>query len=481
MTGSRKLSHAVRIWKIREYKGRRQTTYSVRWVVAGEEQHETFATWPLADGYRAKLLSFQQQGVPFDRVTGLPEPMLRERRRRSWYALASEYVDMKWPDAAPKSRSSIADTLATITPALLTTDRGRPSPEVLRRALYTWAFVSPKRKAGPADQELAAAISWIERNTVQVVDLEDPNEGAQLVRGALNLLARRIDGKRAKPNTIARKRAVFYNVLQYAIEEGLLTANPIDRLSWKTPKAVETVDKRVVVNRDQALALLAAVRSQGDIGQRLEAFFGCLYYAGLRPEEALELRKDNLASLPAEGWGELLLTTAAPRSGTSWTDNGRSSQRRGLKHRAEEDTRTVPMHPELVRLVQAHLDRFGTGSDGRLFVGPRGGAIGDSRYSKVWQAARKAALTPAEARSPLARRPYDLRHAALSTWLNAGVPATQVAEWAGNSVEVLLRVYAKCIVGQDEVAKRRIEEAMRDQDPGQDPEGPGKNFSGDSP
>ncbi len=34
--------------------------------------------------------------------------------------------------------------------------------------------------------------------------------------------------------------------------------------------------------------------------------------------------------------------------------------------------------------------------------------------------------------------PYDLRHAAMSTWLNGGVPAAQVAEWAGHSVEVLL-------------------------------------------
>jgi hypothetical protein len=43
------------------------------------------------------------------------------------------------------------------------------------------------------------------------------------------------------------------------------------------------------------------------------------------------------------------------------------------------------------------------------------------------------------------RAPYDLRHACVSTWLNAGVPATWVAEWAGHSVEVLMRVCAKCI------------------------------------
>ena len=70
-------------------------------------------------------------------------------------------------------------------------------------------------------------------------------------------------------------------------------------------------------------------------------------------------------------------------------------------------------------------------------------------------------LTPAEQASPLARRPYDLRYPCLSTWLNGGVYPTQVAEWAGHSVDVLLRIYAKCVVGQDELAKRRISEALR--------------------
>ena len=62
-------------------------------------------------------------------------------------------------------------------------------------------------------------------------------------------------------------------------------------------------------------------------------------------------------------------------------------------------------------------------------------------YGRAWQGARLLAFTPAVANSPLARRPYDLRHACLSTWLNGGVEPTQVAEWAGNSVQVLLRVY----------------------------------------
>jgi hypothetical protein len=44
---------------------------------------------------------------------------------------------------------------------------------------------------------------------------------------------------------------------------------------------------------------------------------------------------------------------------------------------------------------------------------------------------------------------------------NADVPAAQVAEWAGHSVDVLLRVFGKCIASQQVEAKRRIEDAMR--------------------
>jgi hypothetical protein len=47
----------------------------------------------------------------------------------------------------------------------------------------------------------------------------------------------------------------------------------------------------------------------------------------------------------------------------------------------------------------------------------------------------------------------------VSHWLNAGVSAPEVAERAGHTVDVL-RVYAKCIDGQQEIANKRIEDAL---------------------
>ena len=58
------------------------------------------------------------------------------------------------------------------------------------------------------------------------------------------------------------------------------------------------------------------------------------------------------------------------------------------------------------------------------------------------------------------RRPYDLRHAAVSLWLNCGVPATEVARRAGHGVAVLLKIYAHCIDGQADAANKRITVAL---------------------
>jgi integrase len=88
----------------------------------------------------------------------------------------------------------------------------------------------------------------------------------------------------------------------------------------------------------------------------------------------------------------------------------------------------VPCHPALSRCLRHHIEEFGTAPDGRLFRGERGGDLSESVYQRVWQSARLLAFTPAVVPSPLAGRPYDLRHACLSTWLNAGIDPTQVAE-----------------------------------------------------
>jgi len=92
--------------------------------------------------------------------------------------------------------------------------------------------------------------------------------------------------------------------------------------------------------------------------------------------------------------------------------------------------------------------------------------LSESSYGRIWQQARARALTPAQVISPLVTRPYDLRHSGVTLSLNAGVPAPEVARRAGHGVAVLLRVYAGCIDGQDQLWNARIDDALRDGDIG---------------
>jgi integrase len=147
-------------------------------------------------------------------------------------------------------------------------------------------------------------------------------------------------------------------------------------------------------------------------------------------------------------------------AGKQWTDSGEVHDDRGLKHRADKETRPVPIPPQLVRILRRHIETHGVATDGRLFRTSHGRPFSASAINGVWNQARLLAFTPTQALSPLARTPYDLRHAAVSLWLNAGVSAPEVAERAGHSVEVLLTVYAKCIYGQQDISNKRIEAAL---------------------
>ena len=89
------------------------------------------------------------------------------------------------------------------------------------------------------------------------------------------------------------------------MERKLLTHNPIVRLRVRRrqTKVVEKVDRRVVANPNQARELLAALTYVGGRdrfrGWKLRAFFGALYFVGLRPGEGMGLREPD-CHLPAK-------------------------------------------------------------------------------------------------------------------------------------------------------------------------------------
>ena len=448
----------VRFWEVR--KRDRARPYDVRWLTEGREHSESFVTKALANSRRSELMQAARRGEAFDIESGLPVSELRRQSSASLVELAADYVAMKWPDQAANSRRSTIEAMATACAAFVTDAPGRPEVRELRRVLTVRVLPPEDRRTGLSDEE-QEAVRWLCRSSRQVADLLEVASARQLLDG----LTINLDGSTAAATVISRKRAVVHNLLGYAVERELLVANPLTNLRWKRPKRVEQIDPRVVINPAQARELLTAVSYVGrrnvDRGPHLVAFFATIYYSAARPAEAANLRETD-CKLPEYGWGELTLWESRPAAGSRWTDSGEVHDRRGLKHRAARDTRPVPIPPALVRLLREHIERFGLAQDGRLFQSLNGRVVGSATYARVWAQARSYSFTPAQVASPLVGRPYDLRHAAVSTWLNAGVPAPEVAARAGHSVDVLMKVYAKCLDGQRDLVNERIAAVLGD-------------------
>ena len=226
---------------------------------------------------------------------------------------------------------------------------------MLRAALYGHAF-NPARADTDPGPAATVALAWARHHCLPLTALAGP----QVTRRALDALALRLDGTRAAAATITRKRAVFHGCLGYSVELGLLEASPVDRITWKPPRSSFAVDPRSAATPAEVQAILAEVTQ---LRPELTAFFGCLYYGALQPAEAVALRASSCI-LPSRGWGQLTLTASLPRSARAWTGNGTPRESRGLKHRPEGASRTVPVPPQLTRLLCWHVRAFGCADDG---------------------------------------------------------------------------------------------------------------------
>jgi integrase len=338
----------------------------VWWRVAGKRRKARFKTYALATSFRGELLAAARKGEAFDVETGRPVAMGRPAKAMTWYELACAFVDMKWPRVAATTRRTHAEALTAVTTALLPTDKGRPNGQLLRSALCRWAFNTARRNDPTCSLEVRSALRWIQSHSPAATVLRRPD----VLRRVLDSLTVRLDGSPASPSVTSRRRRILNTTIEYAVELELLDRNPTPALKWTPPRTVQAIDRRRVVNPIQARTLLEAVRGQQRSGPRLVAFFGCLYFAALRPEEAVGLVRQDL-ELPADGWGTLHVVRAKPYAGKEWTDSGNNRDERHLKQRARGEVRTVPCPPELTALLNEHIATFGLAPDGRLFQGER--------------------------------------------------------------------------------------------------------------
>jgi hypothetical protein len=454
------LSFDVRIWAIQVRDGRR-APWRVRWVVSGSQHSESFTAKGLAEGFRAKLVTAAGKGEDFDPDTGLPASMLRKLRDLSFYEHCMEYAAASWKVSSANTRMSLVETLSRVIPVVAR--EAHPDPALLRSALRK--NLNHGEHAPVLTGEETRAVAMIRRASRPVSALGDPG----VVADVLDALAVNLDGKPAAPQYFSRRRRVLHLCLAYAVRKRRLSKNPLAKVNlpegWSAPQRPDDViDPRCVGGPELVSSMLEACSSLGVTqGKRFTAFYGCMFWAMMRPSEVAGLTVGG-CHLPVQGWGRLTFDTASPSVGRAFTDEGTVHEHRGLKGRTKgrpgtrKPPRSLPIPPELVTLLRDHLATFGT--DRLVFRSEQGNPVQSSTWWQAWQKVRKASLSPEQLDSPLMRRPYDLRQSGITWRLNSGIPAEQVAEWAGNSAEIVTRVYAKCVAGMEDVYIARMNASL---------------------
>ena len=440
------------------YTGSTGTTYNLRWVVAKRE--------------RVQVVRHPRPGrlLPRRPARG-PQPRRAVRRR-------DRAADLDAP--APSSRSAggtgrwststssgppsrrrragrLAEAMATVTMALLVAEPTKPTAKQLRSAMSRWAFVSPARKKGPPPEELAPAAAWLVKNTRPLSDLEKP----ATARDVLAKLAQKLDGTPAGATTAARKRMVFHNCLALAVERELLTANPLDRVRWRPPKPPRpsTPPPWSTPPRPAPCSTPSARLPGGEPLRRLLRRSSTTPAPDRPRPSPCTGTTSNGPSRTASGAGSACAapTPTVPASGPTPGGARPASSSTG----PTGTIRPVPCAPALLDLLRAHREQ--TAEDGPGCSAGRSAATCATRTTCASGAPPgHGARRPRRPRSGLAKTPYALRHACVSTWLAAGVDPTQVAAWAGHSVAVLLRVYAHVIDRRLGEALARVTDAMQD-------------------
>ncbi|WP_026930141.1 tyrosine-type recombinase/integrase [Glycomyces tenuis] len=453
-------SYDVQLWDPTKRKDIKRRPWRFRWAVAGREQTKQFATKAAANGRKSDFQTALNRGEAFDIETGLPVSELRELARQSQQISVIEamkrFVDSKWDQSSAHHRANIAEVCMWASIALLPATLESVDAVALRRSLRRWAFNSKQRQDAPEDT--ARILGWAERHApaIGVLDKE------HTVEKTLSSMLQKFDGTARSSHCRRRARTIFSAICEYAVKEGLLEMNHVKAIKPARAKSGEAIDVRRAAGPQQVSRFLRQVHQRKPNGWRYRPYFATQVYGALRPEEAIALHVEDL-DLPDEGgWGWLHLHKSASHVGSAWTDTGDARDDRGLKMRDRDFIRTAPCPPQLTVILLDYMSQsdFKPGSEGQLFTRADGKLLAECTIRRIFHGARAKTFSGEELKTPLLKRQYDLRHTCVSTWLHAGVPATQVAEWAGHSVAVLLRVYAKCLAGQDEAVRRRIEDTL---------------------
>jgi integrase len=220
----------------------------------------------------------------------------------------------------------------------------------------------------------------------------------------------------AGPGALRNVRQLLGKAFSTAYREGLIDANPMQRAAIKAPpKARQTEVVPLTVPEIEALADAAST-----LRDRVAILL--MAYGGLRAGEVGGLRVQDV---------DVKRCRVNLRQQVSVTRGGKSIA--PLKTAAAR--RTVAVACSIIEEMEAFLAADPPASDGRVFHGPIGEMWGHQNINnQVQRAAKRAGIRAVNA--------HQLRHTAVSLWIDDGANPVDVQRMVGHSnIQMTLGVY----------------------------------------
>jgi len=231
----------------------------------------------------------------------------------------------------------------------------------------------------------------------------------------------------ASPRTKRKYLVNLNGIMKRAMKLGAITSNPVTlvdrpgRLRKRRTLATTQFLRPVEVH--------ALVRAAAEVNQQDAAMFLTCAFCGLRLGELLDLR-----------WRAVNFAGSSIHIESSYVRNRQDTPKSG-------SGRTVPMAPDVARLLAAHWTAGPAKSDAELVFTGREGRHVDSNALRIryYQALEHAGLKRI--------RIHDLRHTFGTVCAANGIPQTTIKEWMGHADLATTEIYTAFYPQDSDAAK----------------------------
>lgn len=275
--------------------------------------------------------------------------------------------------------------------------------------------------------------------------------------------------QQAPPSKSAQQKIVttLKRIFESAVDNGLIQRSPFGKLK----AGGKAAEEKNALTREQQSALCSAVH-----GCSVETFVYLCLYAGLRREEALGLR-----------WENVHLDAATPyldvRTSCSWQGKNQAVVSDALKSAAAK--RSVPIPPPLF----ACLSAIRADSTSEFVVcNQSGGAVSATGFRRMWEAVTRRTVREGYALGDKVKNhditvsldfhvtPHQLRHTYITELIMAGADIKTVQYLAGHAtVQLTLNIYTHLMTNRPEDTAAQVLKAFGVQNSGAETTQPVQN------